>query len=155
MKKILFSFLALSTLAIASCSSDDNATTEPKTEVTTSQMLVGKWNMVTEIFIYQGETETEDLKIENCNYDFFDFKSNGTKDEVYHSEDGNCTEENFVGTWTYNQTDNTISTIDTEDNYKMIYKIIEISSNSMKLRLLNDDGVVIPDEVEIYSILEK
>jgi len=156
MKKILLCVFALSSLAITSCSSDDNNKTEDTVIVdSASKKFEGKWKMVTGIFIYQGETQTEDLKIENCNYDFFDFRSNGTKDEVYHSEDGNCTENNYVGTWIYNQTDNTITTIDTEDNYEVIFEVIEISSTSMELRLISDDGELIPDEVEIYTIFQK
>lgn len=156
MKKIILGLSALACLAITSCSNDDNNKTEETVIVdSASKKFEGKWKMVTGILIYQGETETEDLKIENCNYDFFDFRSNGTKDEVYHSEDGNCTENNYVGTWVYDQTDNTITTIDTEDNYEVIFEVIEISSTSMKIRLISDDGELLPKEVEIYIILQK
>ena len=156
MKKILFCFLAISSIALTSCSSDDNTTNEnPIIEDTNSQKFVGKWNLKTGIIIEDGQTYTIDLKTEGCNYDFFDLRSNGTKDEVYHSEDGNCTEENFVGTWVYDQTDNTITTIDTDDNYEMVYEVIEISTNSMKVKLISDDGEAIPNSIEIYSILEK
>lgn len=154
MKKIILSLSVLACFAISSCSSDDNKE-EIVIDNSVSQKFIGKWNLKTGIIIEDGQTYTIDLKTEGCNYDFFDLRSNGTKDEVYHSEDGNCTEENFVGTWVYDQTDNTITTIDTDDNYEMVYEVIEISTNSMKVKLISDDGEAIPNSIEIYSILEK
>lgn len=156
MKKIILGITTLACLAITSCSSDDNSTQDNPTVDITTNKLEGKWKMITGIMVYQGETQTIDLKPENCDYDYYNLKANGSKDEVYHIPESDCETENYVGTWIFNAEDSSLKTIDSEDNYTMIFKIVEFSSNRMKVKLVNDGGANPEDfGYEIYSILEK
>ena len=156
MKKIILGITTIACLAIASCSSDDNSTQDNPVVESPSKKFEGKWKMVTGIVIYNGQTQTQDLKPGDCDYDFYDLKSNGSKDEVYHETENNCTETNWVGTWNYNADENTITAIDSDDNYTVVFEIIEFSTNTMKVKLIEDDGVNPENSgFEIYSILQR
>src|SRR5690606_40614105 len=84
MKKIVF-FSALLSLSLVSCGDDD----KPQDQTPIVQdPLVGKWNMVKGEFYQNGNLVLEeDLKPGDCNYDFYELKTGGVKDEVYHDEE--------------------------------------------------------------------
>lgn len=155
MRKIIYAFCAFGIMAITSCSSDDNSNPDDPIIESPAKKVEGKWKFVTGIVIFQGQTITEDLKSEECDYDFLNFKANGTKDEIYHNTDDNCSQENFTGTWVYNLENDIITTIDNGDNYETIFEVVEISNSTMKLKLISDGGEIIPDTVEVYTLLEK
>jgi len=152
MKKLILVFSAFVFFALTACSNDDNSNEDNPIE----KQIQGTWNMVTGITIQNGQTTTVDLKEGDCNYDFYNFKSNGSKDEIYHDSEDGCSQNNDLGTWSFDSKNNTITTIDSEDDYPRVLEVIEISASSMKLKLINENGEL-PEVygVEIYMILKK
>ena len=148
MKKLVF-FSALLSLSLVSCKDDDNTTTTP--EVT----VAGKWNLVKAEYIENGETTTEDLKPGSCNYDYYDLKVGGIKDEVYHNEDDNCTTENWPGTWSYNESNKYVTMIDSDDNYTVVFQVVSLTATDLKVKMISDDGNTPPEGTEVYAYLKR
>lgn len=148
MKKIVF-FSALLSLSLVSCKDDDNTTTTP--EVTVS----GKWNLVKAEYIEDGETTTEDLKPGSCNYDYYDLKAGGTKDEIYHNEDDNCATDNFPGTWSYSESNKYVTMIDSDDNYTVVFQVVSLTATDLKVKMISDDGNTPPQGTEVFAYLKR
>lgn len=149
MKKIVF-FSALLSLSLVSCKDDDNTTTAP--EVT----VAGKWNLVkSETFEDGTLTNTEDLKPGSCNYDYYDLKSGGLKDEIYHNEDDNCATDNFPGTWSYSESNKYVTMIDSDDNYTVVFQVVSLTATDLKVKMISDDGDTPPQGMEVFAYLKR
>lgn len=146
-------FLAIGIIFLVSCKNDDT-TVYPVNPESTKTLLVGKWHMIRSETIVDGvTTDDSDLKIKGCDYDFFDFKTDGTKEEVYHGMD--CSLETFDGTWFYDEVKNSIDVIDKEDGFKTVFEVTSITKTNLKIRLLEGNGEPLPEEVEGYTYLKK
>lgn len=150
-KKIYF--LSIGLISLTSCKNDDT-TVSPIKKEDTKTLLVGKWHMIRSETIVDGvTTDDSDLKIEGCDYDFFHFKTDGTKEEVYHGMD--CSLETFDGTWFYDEVKNSIDVIDKEDGFKTVFRVESITKTDLKIRLLEGNNEPLPEEVEGYTYLKK
>lgn len=146
-------FLSIGLIYLTSCKNDDTTASPINTEKTKT-LLVGKWNMTkAETFVDGVITDKSDLKIPGCDYDFFNFKTDGTKEEVYHEMD--CSLETFDGTWFYEEATNRIDVIDKEDGFKTVFEVVSITKTDLKIRLLEGNGEPVPKEVEGYTYLKK
>ncbi|WCM42978.1 DUF5004 domain-containing protein [Flavobacterium sp. CBA20B-1] len=149
MKKLVF-FSAL--LSLVSCKDDDNTTTP----VTPEAKLEGKWNLVKSETYEDGTlTDTEDLKSEPCDYDYYDLKVGGTKDEVYHNPTEDCSTENWPGTWSYNESNKYVTLIDSDDDYTIVFQVISLTTTDLKVKMISDDGDTPPQGTEIYAYLKR
>lgn len=149
MKKLVL--LALICLGSTSCKDDNDAVNSSEKEA----LLVGKWNMITAEFYQNGTLQkSESLKSENCDYDFYQFKEDKTKDEVYHNPNENCATTNDLGNWSYHAKSNQITLTDQSDGYIFIAEVISINENSAKFKVISDGGET-PTNPEIYYLLEK
>lgn len=138
MKKLIL-FSALLSLSLVSCGDDDKPEPQPQPVDNTSTLLVGKWDMVTGEVYQDGElVQSGNLSTEGCEYDYFDIKTGGLKDEVYHDEE-DCATSNFPGTWTYEATSKMVSIVD-EDGYLLEGEIVSINATDIKLKLISDGG---------------
>lgn len=154
MKK-LFLCSTLLALSLVGCKSDDSVV-DPVTPESEKTLLVGKWNMIKgEIFINGELTEAQDLKDGDCNYNYFDFKNDGTKNEVYHNADDNCAPESFSGTWTYKAEGKLITLEDDEDGYVTKFNVVAVNSTDLKIKVVSDGGEAPPEGAELYIYLKK
>lgn len=156
MKK-LFLLTTLLSLSLVSCGDDDKTTDPIVTPVDNTQtLLTAKWNLVKGEYYQNGTlVQTEDLKPGTCDYDYYDLKSGGLKDEIYHNEEDDCSTENYDGTWSYNSATKEVTLIDTEDNYTIITEVISINATDLKIKMISEDGEAVPDGVEAYLYLKK
>lgn len=152
MKKIVF-FSALLSLSLVSCGDDD----KPQDQTPIVQdPLVGKWNMV-KGEAYQNGTLLleEDLKPGDCNYDFYELKTGGVKDEVYHDEEADCAQDNYIGTWAYNAASKQVTLVDEEDGYTMVVEVVSVTAGDLKIKLISEDGESLPEGIEVFTYLKK
>jgi len=155
MKRIFF-FIALGTSILTSCGSDDN-TSIPTTPTNPSkEQVTAKWKMV-KGEVYQNGTlfYEENLKGENCEYSYYDLKSNGTKAEVFYDAEDDCDLDITEGIWTYNQSKKQITLTDSEDGYTMVMEVVTLSATEAKFKLVKDGDEEIPTSTEIYVYLKK
>lgn len=154
MKKLVF-LSALLSLSLIGCSSDDEKPIDDNTS-DPQNLLVGQWNMVKGEVYQNGDLLfSEDLKLESCDYDYYNFKPDGIKDEVYHDDLDDCSTTNWTGTWSYNEQNDQITLIDDDDNYTLVLEVISVTTTDLKLKLVSDDGENIPEEIEVYQYLTK
>ena len=152
MRKKLF-FLSIGLIFFASCKNDDT-TVYPINPENTKTLLLGKWNMIKSETLVNGViTDESELKIAGCDYDFFNFKTDGTKEEVYHEMD--CSLETFDGTWFYDEVKNSIDVIDNEDGFKTVFEVTSITKTDLKIRLVEVNEEALPEEVEGYTYLKR
>ncbi len=150
MKKILL-FTSILCLSFTSCNNEDDSKSSSEKEA----LLVGKWNMIKAEFYKEGKLQdSKSLKSGECEYNYYNFKEDKTKDEIYHNANADCATENDLGKWSYNGKLNQITLIDNEDGYTFIAEVISINENSAKFKVVSDGGEK-PKEEEIYYILEK
>ena len=147
MKKVLLA-ATFAAFALVSCGDDDNTT---KSEIT----VAGKWNLVKAEYIEDGETTTEDLKPGSCDYDYYDLKGGGLKDEVYHNENDNCATENWPGTWSYNESNKYVTMIDADDDYTVVFQVVSLTATDLKVKLISDGGNTPPDGNEVFAYLKR
>lgn len=149
MKKLI-ALSAMLALTLVSCDKeDDKPVTQP--EVT----VAGKWKLVSSEYIVNGETTTEDLKPGTCDYDYYDLKAGGVKDEVYHDEDSDCATENWPGTWTYNDSNKYMTLVDSDDNYTIVFQVVSLTASDLKVKLISDNGTTLPTGTEVYAYLKR
>lgn len=159
MKKIFYA-LAVVTLIFStvSCTNDDNTPTTvitPETP-TEKQLLTGKWKMIKGEIYFNGDLfQTQDLKSESCDYDFYELFENGVKNEVYHDSEADCVQDAIPGTWSYNATSKLVTLIDDEDGYELLAEVIEINTTSLKIKLISDGGDAFPEGFEVFMFLNK
>lgn len=153
MKKIvLLAAFAVFGWSLNSCKSDDEVVVE--VQKTEKELLEGKWNMVTgEMYVNDELIGSESLREEGCEYDFYHFYQDGKKDEVLHYE--NCESYDYPGTWTYNESTKELQVVDSEDDYTIIFEVMKVDASTLELRLINDDGDIVPDNLKIITILNK
>ncbi len=156
MKKIVF-FSALLSLSLVSCGDDDKPQPqpEPQPQDNTTTLLIGKWNMVTgEVYANGQLVQSGNLSTEGCDYDYFEIKTGGLKDEVYHDEE-DCSTSNYPGTWTYESANKMVS-LEDEDGYLLEGEIISINATDIKLKLISDGGDRPEDQgFEVFYYLKK
>jgi len=152
MKRLVF-FSALLSLSLVSCGDDDKP--QPEQPKDTQTLLTAKWNLVKAEYIENGETTTEDLKPGSCDYDYYDLKAGGVKDEIFHDEEDNCSTGNWPGTWSYNASNKQVTLIDSDDDYTLVTEVISISATDLKIKMITADGQPAPDGVEAYLYLKK
>lgn len=149
MKKLV-ALSALLSLTLVSCGDDDNKA--PVAEVT----VAGKWNLVKSETYEDGTlTDTENLKSGSCDYDYFDLKSGGVKDEVYHNEQDNCTPDNWPGTWSYSESNKYVTMIDSDDNYTVVFQVVSLTATDLKVKMISDDGDTPPQGMEVFAYLKR
>ena len=149
-KIVLLTALAVFGWTVTACKSDDEVVTQ-KSE---KELLEGKWNMVKEeVYFDDVLVGTEDLKTEGCDYDFYHFYANGTKEEVYFSND--CNQNEYDGIWNYNEATKELKIVDSEDDYTMIYRVLNIDASSLEIQMINEDGEVIQEEVKMITHLKR
>ncbi|HLW41748.1 MAG TPA: hypothetical protein VKY82_05215 [Flavobacterium sp.] len=151
MKKIvLLAAFAVFGWSLNSCKSDDEVVTQ-KSE---KELLEGKWNMVKEEIYFDDVLEhTQDLRAAECDYDFYHFYANGNKEEVYFNND--CNQSEYDGIWNYDEATKELTIVDSEDDYTMIYRVLNIDASSLEIQIINEDGVVIREEVKIITHLNR
>ncbi|KAA5535927.1 lipocalin family protein [Paenimyroides baculatum] len=152
MKKLVF-FSALLSLSLVSCGDDDKP--QPEQQKDTQTLLTAKWNLVKSEYIINGVTETEDLKPGDCDYDYYDLKSGGLKDEISHDESDNCSTSNWPGTWAYNAAKKQVTLVDSDDNYTLVTEVISINATDLKIKLISADGEPAPTGTEVYLYLKR
>ena len=154
MKKLILLSAFLS-LSLVSCGDDDKPQPEQPQD-NTPTLLLGKWNMVTGEVYENGElVQSGNLSAEGCDYDYFEIKTGGIKDEVYHDGENNCATDNYVGTWTYSSSNKMVSLVD-EDGYLLEGEIISINATDIKLKLISDGGDRPEDQgLEVFYYLKK
>ncbi len=152
MKKLV-ALSALLSLTLVSCGDDDKPQTEQPQD--TQTLLTAKWNLVKAEYIMSGQTQTEDLKPGSCDYDYYELKAGGVKDEVYHDEEDNCSTYNYDGTWAYNKENKQVTLVDSEDGYTLVTEVISINATDLKIKMISGDGEELPDGMEIYLYLKK
>lgn len=151
MKKLVF-LSALLSMTLVACGDDDkpageNPNTQPKLE--------GKWNLIQSETIEDGTSTKDDLKPGNCDYDYYNLKTGGTKDEVYHDEDNDCAKEEYPGTWSYDAAKKQITMIDSDDNYTLITEVVSLTTTDLKVKLVSADGETPPAGTEAYLYLKR
>jgi len=153
MKKTLY-FLSIALLSLTGCKNDDT-TVYPINPEQPQNLLVGKWNMIKGEMYTNGElTLEEDLKTADCDYDFYNFKNDGKKDETYHDED-NCSPENFAGKWSYTEAAKRLTITDDDDGYEMLFEVVSVSKTDLKIKLLVEDGTAVPAGIDVFTYLKK
>lgn len=148
MKKLLFLSTMLS-LSLISCGDDDqnNQDQDP---------LIGKWNIVkSEIYENGTLTDSENLKPGSCDYNYYELKTGGVKNEVYHNEQNNCATQNYEGVWLYNSSNKQITLIDSEDNYTLVVEMISVNATDLKVKMISDGGETPEEGEEVYLYLKK
>ena len=149
-KIVLLAAFAVLGWSLNSCKSDDEVVTQ-KSE---KELLEGKWNMVTGEYYQDGElVYSEDLREEGCEYDYYHFYQDGKKDEILHY--GGCESENYSGIWEYNEATKELKTVDADDDYTMIFKVLNLESSTLEIQLINDDGDIVPEQVKMLMILNR
>ncbi len=151
MKKIvLMTAFAVLGLSFNSCKSDDEVVIIKSKK----DLLEGKWNMVKEEVYFDDVLQhTQDLKAADCDYDFYHFYADGTKEEVYFNNDCNLRE--YDGIWNYNEATKELTIVDSDDEYTMIYRLLNIDASSLEIQLINEDGKVIQEQVKIITYLNR
>src|SRR5690606_23300905 len=99
--------------------------------------------------------EEEDLKSGDCNYDYYELKAGGTKDEVYHDEEADCAQDSYTGTWVYDAATKQVTLVDSEDGYTLVTEIVSITANDLKIKLISENGETLPEGLEVYLYLKK
>lgn len=136
--------------SVTACKSDDEVVAQ-KSE---KELLQGKWNMLKEeVYFDEVLVHTQDLKKPECDYDFYYFYADGNKEEVYFSND--CNQSEYDGIWTYDKTSNELKIVDSEDNYTMIYRVLNIDASSLQIQMISEDGEDIREEVKIITHLKR
>lgn len=141
---------------LTGCVNDDNVTGPAPSTNPSKEQLTAKWKMV-KGEVYQNGTlvYSEDLKNADCDYSYYDLKSNGSKDEVYFDAEDDCSMDNTPGTWSYEQGKKLITMTDAEDGYRMQVEIVTLTSTEFKFKLVKDGDDEIPEGTEIYCYLQK
>ena len=152
MKKILL-LAAFASFTFVGCGDDDNTTSDSNNTPVAS--VNGKWKLVKAEYVANGEVEIEDLKSATCDYDFYDLKTGGLKDEVYHDESDNCNPDNWPGTWSYNESNKYITMIDSDDNYTVVFQVVSLTTTEMKIKVISDDGEELPAGYETFAYLKR
>lgn len=153
MKKIILGVLLAGSLI--SCGDDDKPV-DPVKQDETKTLLVGKWNMVKAEYYQNGQlVESEDLKSGSCDYDYYDLKTGGTKDEIYHDAEADCATENYPGTWTYESKGKTVTIVDAEDDYTIEAGIESINASDLKIKMISSGGQPAPEGIEVFLYLKK
>lgn len=134
----LFSFILIS------CNDDDKPS---------EKNLIGKWNLVqSETYKNGKRTATIDLKSDACNYDYYNLKTNGEKEEVYHKEIENCKVYKYPGTWSYNANTKQITMVNADESYTSVNEVISLTDNHLKLKLISED---LEPNTEAYLYLKR
>jgi len=155
MKRIFF-FLIIGAAFLTGCGEDDNVTGPVPSTNPSKEQLTAKWKMVKGEIYQNGKlVYSEDLKSEDCEYSYYDLKSNGSKDEVYFDPEDSCAMDNTPGTWTYDHNKKLITMTDTEDGYRMQVEIVTLTSTEFKFKLVKEGDDDIPEGTEIYGYLKK
>src|SRR5690606_3257942 len=117
-------------------------------------LMEGKWNMVKEEGHFDDVLQhTQDVKVADCDYDFYHCNADGTKEEVYFNNDCKLTE--YDGIWNYNEATKELTIVDSDDEYTMIYRLLNIDASSLEIQLINEDGKVIQEQVKIITYLNR
>lgn len=153
MKKIIAT--AFIVCSLMGCGDDDKPVEQVKQDDTKKE-LIGKWKMIKAEYYKDGVlVETEDLKSGSCDFDYYDLKTDGTKDEIYHDKEADCAIENNIGTWIYNSSNKTVTIKDNEDDSTFIVTVASINATDLKIKLVTTDGVSLPNGLEAYMYLNK
>jgi len=136
MKKliVLIVFALVSGMNFTSCSSDDDSTP--------SASIVGKWNYSKMSTIVNGVPSPEidwEGNEPGCPKDYVEFKTGGVLNEGDYLG-SNCELNTFVGTWSQNGNNITI----TEGPISLSAEIISVTSSSLKFKATEtNNGVTI------------
>ncbi|SFN57359.1 hypothetical protein SAMN05421741_10797 [Paenimyroides ummariense] len=156
MKKLV-ALSALLSLTLVSCIVDDRpAGDQSGSQDKTETLLLGKWNMVKRENYQNGNLVLEeDLKPFSCDYHYYDLKTDGIKDDVYHDLQ-NCSLIIYSGTWSYNPISKQITLYDnnTEDG-TTIAEVKSLTKTDSKLKIISYLGKPTPNGTEVYLYLEK
>lgn len=153
MKKSIF-LLIMGTSIFFSCKSDDT-TILPLEPVSQKTLLLGKWKMIKKEIYKDGNLiGSENLKNPQCDYDFYDLKKDGIKDEIYHDSEDSCLPENYKGLWSYDESKKIITVIDDQDG-ELMAQVISLTQSDLKIKIIREDGSAPPIEFEFYSYFEK
>lgn len=146
MKKVLM-LIGVASFSVMSCSDDEQPYVEPKLE--------GKWNMIKAEYMSNGELKTLDLKPGSCDYDYYDFRTDGYRDKVYHNENDNCATENLFGSWSYDEATKQITMIDVADDFKVVMEVISLTTKDLKVVVISENDRVAPEGKEYYIYLKR
>lgn len=151
-KNIVLLFVGI--FVIISCKNDDTSVM-PGESANPKTLLLGKWNRVKEETYKDGNlTNSENLKNPACDYDFYDLKKDGIKDEVYHDSENSCLPENYKGLWSYDESKKTITLTD-DDNGELILQVTSLTNSDLKVKIIREDGSSPPAGFEVYIYLKK
>ncbi|SFN51713.1 Lipocalin-like domain-containing protein [Paenimyroides ummariense] len=151
-KNIVLLFMSI--FVFTSCKNDDT-TAIPSEPDDPKTLLLGKWKMIKEEMYRDGNlTNSENLKNPECDYDFYDLKKEGIKDEVYHDSENSCLPENYKGLWSYDESKKIITLTD-DDNGELILQVTSLTNNDLKVKIIREDGSSPPTGFEVYLYLKK
>ena len=156
MKKLVALFALLS-LTLVSCIVDDRPAGDPSgSQDKTEKLLLGKWNMVKRENYKNGTlTMISNLKPFSCDYHYYDLKTEGIKDDVYHDLQ-NCSLIIYSGTWSYNPINKQITLYDNNnEDGTTIAEVQSLTEANLKLKIISYLGKPTQSETEVYLYLEK
>lgn len=157
MKKIAL-LLVLTSLSLASCSSDDEQPIIETPKPITQSPLIGKWDII-EIQIYNnGEfVKSTDLKQGECNYAFYDIKVGGIYEENFYNPDKECEKSITDGTWNHDESVKKLTLNSNEIEHPVVLDEVVINETEIKGRIYSINGQTRPDDSksDAYYILKK
>jgi len=154
MKKAFYTllFIAFTTSVIAYSNSPKTTDSLPPAN-TDIKLLEGKWKMVKGEIYSEGKLiDTDNLKSDSCEYNYYEFLPKGIKKEVQY-DDEDCSTKDFPGTWSYNASTKLLTIIDNEDGVEIKATVIEVTKNTLKIQLFPDEEM--PENTALFMYLIK
>ena len=149
---------ALLSLTLVSCIVDDRpAGDQSGFQDNTEILLTNKWNLIKGEYYIKTTNSlwySVDLSDEDCDYNYYEFRTDGVKKEVYHDWFKNCDGENYDGGWIYDSENNIISLSNSKEGQLLKYEIVSITATDLKLKLISDDGFI-DESIDYFCYLNR
>ncbi len=141
MKKTLLLFVAVLSLTVASCSSDDAAPTEIS--------LIGKWEPVKTGAIIQGQEMLQDFQhTQGCTRDYYQFTASTMENFTFDVDSNNeCYE--FSDSFSYTRNGNFVLIFDEDEDAKM--EIMQLDATTLKLKTVEYMGGPTTPAITIFK----
>jgi len=154
MKKNFF-ILFVSAFVFISCQGDDSTANPIESEPENPQtLLLGKWKKIKrEIYIDGSLTSTIDLKSAECDYDYYDLKNDGTKDNVFYRPEENCKDISINGIWSYDASKNIITLKDNVS--EILAQTVSLTKTDLKVKVIRENSASPPAGYEVYAYFKK
>lgn len=141
MKKSILLFVAIFSLSLASCSSDDSAPAEIS--------LIGKWEPVKTGAIVQGQEMLQDFPhTQGCTRDYYQFTASTMENFTFDVNSNNdCFE--FSDSFSYTRNGNTVLIFDEDEDAKM--EILLLDAATLKLKTVEYMGAPATPAITIFK----